>query len=152
MMSRMQIYVSYIKKIKRILCRQKRHNYVKNGSSANNISMESMSRTESVVFRSQRSRHLDLSVPNSSKPFNSIFNHEVLRPGDMRCKMAHLTSPRVRNLLPVANSGQNHQTPPEMHNSVSRDLKHKLNPMRYCDFSSNIGIQGSQIHTSQNLK
>ena len=137
--------------MKRILCQQKRHNYVKNGSGDNTISMESMSKIVSAVFRSKRSRHLDFSVPNCSKAFSSIFNHEMLRPGDMRCKkMVHLASPGVRNLLAVANSGQNHQTPPGM--CIVQFTFQGFETEDIVIFLRTLGFGVPKMYTSQNLK
>ena len=130
-------------------CQQKRHNYVKNGSGANTISMESMSKIVSVVFRSKRYRHFNFSVPNCSKAFSSIFNHEMLRPGDRRCKkLVHLASPGVRNLLAVANSGQNHQTPPGMCNSTVQGFETE----DIVIFLRTLGFGVPKMYTSQNLK
>ena len=56
--------------------------------------------------------------------------------------MIHLASPGVRNLLAVANSGQNHQTPPGVY--IVQFTCPRIWNRRYCDFSSNIGIWGSQ--------
>ena len=64
--------------------------------------------------------------------------------------MVHLASPGVRNLLPVANSGQNHQTPPGM--CIVQFTFQGFETEDIVIFLRTLGFGVPKVYTSQNLK